>query len=153
MYYFIVTERMRLQIQVAKMGFLCKVTGLWLTKGEGTQTSGVSRAGVSSCWKEQAEVAWASDQDASRGPFICRFVGTSTWLGGSRVDPENAGEILYLIWPLRMPQGPPGGTGKHCWEEGCLDHLAAMVTWPQISSRKWMDGWMDFWFLFLFLYL
>ncbi len=91
----VVTKRMRLQIQVAKMSFL---------------------------WRLSRPVQLVGDP---------------------RVDPEHAGEIIYLIWP-----GNTSGSPRRSWKT-----LLGSLLPPRPSPGKAAEnGWMDEWNLFFLGY-
>ena len=50
------------------------------------------------------------------------------------MDPELAGGITHLIWPVNVPGSPQE-------ELESVAQPAATATRPRISVRKWMDGW------------
>lgn len=55
---------------------------------------------------EPAEVVWASNEDETLQYTL------------------NLLEGLYAPCGLKTPQYPPGGTGKHCWRQGCQEFPA-----------------------------
>lgn len=60
-----------------------------------------------------------------------------------QADPENAGEIIYPIWPWNIWESP-GGAGKREEHVDYFAEFAAATTWSWKRGRKWMDGWIKF---------
>lgn len=67
-------------------------------------------------WKNPALVIWAPDWNTSWMP---PFGGL--WSGKRPPDPGSTGGIIWIPFDLGKPWGPPGGAGKCCWAEGCLE--------------------------------
>lgn len=67
------------------------------------------------CGKEPVEVVWASDQDASRESSVHIFQACPT---GKRTQCRDFKS--HLAWE-QLRDTAPGGSGKRCWGDGCLD--------------------------------
>ncbi len=80
------------------------------------------------------------------GAFPWRFSGHVQLIGDPGVDPEHAGEIIYLIWP-----GNASGSPRRSWKmllgrgASGLPCLVCCHCDPAPDKQKKMDGWMDGW--------
>lgn len=101
----VVTERMRLQIQVAKMSLLHRVSGLILRSREG-----------SSDIPKYLRV---------EPLLLCVEMSQFRWFVNRIKMPPGCFPLEVIISSgFETLQDPPGGDQKCCWGEGWLDYLA-----------------------------
>ena len=141
----VVVERMRLQTQVAEMSFLCRLSGLTLRDRarscrhpEGAR----SRAAAPSRPEEPVGVGSGIWSGCLQGAFLWRFSWHVQLVGDPGVDPEHAGEIIYLIW-LMNASGSPRGSCKMLQGERDVwtTLLNLLPPRPCQDKRQKMDGW------------
>ena len=130
----VMTERMRLWVQAAVMGFLRRVAGVSL------------RVRV---WSSAIEEALGVERSQLRwfGHLVRSFLGRCFWHvqhgGDLGVEPGPGGGIISLLWPGSAWGFPSrvSRCGRGKGSLGLTTEAAAPATRFWISGWQWMDGW------------